>query len=165
MVERKIKDLGRKVLTLQADLSNEDEARNVVENVLNEFGRIDVLVNNAGRYVSGDEWNGGAEIWMQSLAQNLVSMMSVSKYVAEIFQKQRCGVLINVASRHGMNGQYDAISYAAAKAGVINVTQSYAKLLAPYGRANCVSPSETNAGYWLTAPKEELAGIIPKKVS
>lgn len=66
--------------------------------------------------------------------------MNVSKYVIEIFQRQKSGTLVNVASVHGMNGQYDAISYAAAKAGVINITQSYAKLLTPFGRANSVSP-------------------------
>jgi NAD(P)-dependent dehydrogenase (short-subunit alcohol dehydrogenase family) len=83
-------------------------------------------------------------------------MMNISKYVIEIFQRQKSGVMVNVASRHGLNGQYDSISYAAAKAGVINITQAYAKLLSPFGRVNSVSPSATNAGYWLTAPKKEI---------
>jgi 3-oxoacyl-[acyl-carrier protein] reductase len=155
-VINKIKELGQRAIAIQANLINNNEAKSVIDKTVEEFGKIDVLVNNAGRYIDGDEWDGLSEIWTKSLQQNLVSMMSVSKYVIEIFQKQKSGVIVSVASVHGMDGQHDAISYAAAKAGVINITQSYAKLLAPYGRANSVSPSATNAGYWFTCSKEEL---------
>ncbi len=152
----KIKALGRKSLAIQVDLANESETKNIVGQIVRKFGKIDILVNNAGRYIDGDEWNGSSEVWIKSLQQNLVSAMNISKYVIEVFQKQKSGIMVNVASVHGVHGQYDAISYAAAKAGIINITQAYAKLLAPYGRANSISPSATNAGYWLTAPKEEL---------
>lgn len=152
----KIKQLGQKAIAIQADLASEDEAKKVVDEVVREFGRIDVLVNNAGRYIDGDEWNGPAEIWLKSLQQNLVSMMNISKYAIEIFQQQQSGVMVNIASKHGLIGQPDSFSYVAAKAGVINITQAYAKLLTPFGRANSVSPSATNVGYWLTASKEEI---------
>jgi 3-oxoacyl-[acyl-carrier protein] reductase len=148
--------LGSKVIFVQADLIDESEARNVVEKTKQEFGRIDVLVNNAGRYIDGDEWNGTAEIWTKSLLQNLVSVMNMSKYAIELFKDQRSGVIVNISSRYSLDGQYDALAYAAAKAGVANITQAYAKLLAPFGRANAVSPGAVNTGYWLTAPKEEL---------
>ena len=164
-VANKIKSKGRKVLLIQADLCNENEAKSVVENTIKEFEKIDVLINNAGRYVEGDEWNGSSDVWIKSLEQNLVSMMNVSKYVIEVFQKQKSGVMVSVASRHGVNGHSDAISYSAAKAGVINITQSYAELLKPFGRANSVSPSATNAGYWLTAPKEELKQALANRPS
>jgi len=155
-VVEKAKKLGVSAITIQADLINENEAKNVVEKVVKEFGKIDVLVNNAGRYVDGDEWNGTSDTWVKSLQQNLVSMMNISKYVVEQFQKQKSGVMVNIASVHGIESQPDAISYAAAKAGVINITQTYAKLLSHFGRANSVSPDSTRAGYWLTAPKNEL---------
>jgi 3-oxoacyl-[acyl-carrier protein] reductase len=158
-----IQDLGAKSFIYQAELSQEESAKNLVESVLNEFQTIDVLVNNAGGYLDGDEWDGPSEIWVKSLEQNLVSVMSVSKYVIPVFQKQQSGVMINISSRHGADGQYEAISYAAAKAGVINITQAYAKLLAPYARANSVSPSATDAGYWLTAPKEELEETLANR--
>lgn len=161
----KIKKMGRRASAIQADLINEGAAKNVVEETMKKFGKIDVLVNNAGRYINGDEWNGASDIWLQSLQQNLVSMMNISKYAIEVFQKQKSGIMVNVASRHGLDGQYDALSYAAAKAGVINITQAYAKLLTPFGRANSISPSATNAGYWLTAPKEEVAEILASRPS
>jgi len=162
-VVKKIKNLGRKAIAVQANLISEGEAKKVVDRAMKKFGKIDILVNNAGRYIEGDEWNGSSDIWLESLQQNLLSMMNVSKYVIEIFQKQKNGIMINVASRHGLDGQYDAISYAAAKAGVINITQAYAKLLHPFGRANSVSPSATNAGYWLTASKNEVEETLTSR--
>jgi 3-oxoacyl-[acyl-carrier protein] reductase len=161
----KIKKMGRRAIAIKADLIKEKQAKKVVEKIIEKFGKIDVLVNNAGRYVNGDEWNGASDVWLKSLQQNLVSMMNISKYVIEVFQKQKSGVMVNIASRHGLDGQYDAISYSAAKAGVINITQAYARLLIPFGRVNSISPSATNVGYWLTAPKEELKELLENKPS
>lgn len=155
-VSSQISALGCKSLVVNADLTKESDAKNVIGKAIREFGRLDVLVNNAGRYIDGDEWDGSAEIWTKSLQQNLVSVMSMSKYATEIFQQQKSGVIVNISSRYCIDGQYDALAYAVAKAGVVSVTQAYAKLLAPFGRANAVSPGAVNTGYWLTAPKEEL---------
>jgi 3-oxoacyl-[acyl-carrier protein] reductase len=155
-----IKKVGAVALIQKADLCKDTDAKKLVEAVIKKFGKIDVLVNNAGRYINGDEWDGNAEIWTKSLQQNLVSMMSVSKYAVEKFQKQKSGIIVSIASRYASAGQFDTFSYAAAKAGVVNITQAYAKLLAPYGRANSVSPSAVNTGYWLTAPKKELQQTV-----
>jgi 3-oxoacyl-[acyl-carrier protein] reductase len=155
-----INKLGREVLIVQAELTKEADAKNVIEKTKQKFGKLDVLVNNAGRYIAGDEWNGTAEIWVKSLEQSLVSVMNMSKYAVEIFQQQKSGVIVNISSRYSMQGQFDALAYAAAKAGVANITQAYAKLLAPFGRANAVSPGAVKAGYWLRAPQEELDETI-----
>jgi len=168
-VVKEIERLGQKALAVQADLINESEAKNVVEETIKVFGKIDVLVNNAGRYIDGDEWNGPSDIWVKSLQQNLVSVMNVSKYVIEVFQKQKNGVMVNIASRYSTDGQYESLSYGASKAGVVNITQAYAKLLTPFGRANAISPSAVKSGYWLKAPKEEVEAqgklIEPEKVA
>lgn len=164
-VVAEIAALGRKAIAIQVDLTEDANAKRVVDETVKVFGRIDVLMNNAGRYVSGDEWNGSAEVWLQSLRQNLVSVMSMSKYVAEVFKKQQSGVIVNIASSYASNGLPDAPSYTASKAAVVNVTQAYAKLFAPWGRANSVSPAETHSGYWLSAPKEELEAVIAHKAN
>ena len=95
-VTKEIENLGQKALAVQADLISEKEAKNVVSQTIKTFGKIDVLVNNAGRYIDGDEWNGSADIWVKSLQQNLVSVMNISKYVIEVFQKQKSGIMINI---------------------------------------------------------------------
>jgi len=88
--------------------------------------------------------------------------MNTSKYATEIFQKQKSGIIVNIASRHGLSGQFDALAYSASKAGIVNITQAYAKLLAPFGKANSISPGPVRSGYWLRAPKEELEETISK---
>jgi len=162
-IDRMVSDvtkLGTDVLVVHANLVSEEDAKNVVEKAKEKFGRLDVLINNAGRYIDGDEWNGNASTWVKSLEQNLVSVMSMSKYATEIFSKQKSGVIINIASRLSIQGAGDALSYSAAKAGVVNITQSFAKLLAPYGRVNAVSPGAVRAGYWINAPKDELDDVL-----
>ncbi len=159
-IASKIIQTGSRAVIIQADLINESDAKKVINKTLQEFGKLDVLVNNAGRYIDGDEWNGSAEIWTKSLQQNLVSVMNMSKYAIEIFQQQKSGVIVNISSRYSAQGQYDAISYSAAKAAVANITQAYAKLLIPFGRANAISPGPVNTGYWLTASKEELESTL-----
>lgn len=144
----------------KADLSNDDEAKKLVEDVIKDFGRIDILVNNAGRYIPGDEWNGEVDIWMKSIFQNLFSMLSVSKYTLKHFEKQQSGVMVNISSRYSKSGIPDAFTYSISKAGIVNATESYAKLMASYGRANAISPSAVRAGYWLIAPKGELEETV-----
>lgn len=154
---KEIQKLGQNAIAIKADLSNEKNAKNVVKLTMKKFGKIDILVNNAGGSFDGDEWSGNSKTWQKTFELNLLSMMSLSKYVIKIFQKQKSGIMINISSRFGLNGQYDVISYSAAKAGVINITQAYAKLLSLFGgRANSICPSAVNAGYWLKASKEEL---------
>ena len=159
-----IKKLGRKAIAIQANLNKEKAAEKVVRKAMKKFGRIDILINNAGNYIDGDAWNGKQKIWIESLEQNLVSALSMSKYATEIFQKQKSGIIVNIASTHGVTGHADAITYSAAKAGIINITQSYAKLLSGFGgRANSISPSPVNAGYWLknaVSAKNELKELL-----
>src|SRR5207249_3544017 len=88
-VSSKIKGMNGEVLAIQADLTKDQDAKQLIEATIEHFGRIDILVNNAGRYISGDEWNGNSDVWEESLKQNLVSTMSVSKYAIEIMQKQK----------------------------------------------------------------------------
>jgi len=147
---------GVEALAIQANLTKDEDAKHLVEETIKQYGRLDILVNNAGRYINGDEWDGTSDVWEESLKQNLISTLSVSKYALETMQKQKSGVIVNIASRYSIAGQYDAIAYAAAKAGVVNITEGQAKLMAPWGRSNAVSPGNVRAGYWLTAPKEEL---------
>lgn len=162
-VADQIKRMGRKSITIKADLSRDEDAKKAVKCVIKQFKKLDILVNNAGRYVDSDEWNLKSETWIKSLKQNLISVMSVSKYATEFFEKQGSAIIVNVASKHGISGHTDSISYGAAKAGVINVTQSYSKLLSSFGgRVNSVSPGAVNTGYWLTAPKEELEARLTR---
>jgi 3-oxoacyl-[acyl-carrier protein] reductase len=160
-VLKEIKDISD-AITIKCDVSNESKVKKMIGNIIKDFGRLDILVNNAGVYIDGDEWDGSSKIWEKTLKQNLISAMNTSKYATEIFQKQKEGIIVNIASRHAILGQFDTFAYAASKAGIVNITQAYAKLLAPFGRANSVSPGPVRSGYWLRAPKEEIEETISK---
>jgi 3-oxoacyl-[acyl-carrier protein] reductase len=147
-------------ISIKCDVSNEEHVKKMFQEILLKFGRLDILVNNAGKYIDGDEWNGNSKIWEETLRNNLISVMNTSKYAAEIFIKQKSGIIINIASRYSVSGQFDSLAYSASKAGIVNITQSFAKLLSPFGRANCISPGPVRAGYWLRAPKEELDALL-----
>ncbi len=157
-----LKEIGKisDSIVIKCDVSNESEVKKMFEKIIKKFGKLDILVNNAGVYIDGDEWNGSAEIWVETLKQNLISAMNTSKYASEIFQKQKSGVIVNIASRYSVSGKYDSLAYSASKAGIVNITQAYSKLLSPFGRANAISPGATKSGYWLRAPKEEVEANI-----
>ena len=155
-VSKEAEKLGSKSLVIQADVTLESDAEKLIQATLKEFGVIDILINNVGGYIDGDEWDGSSKVWEDTFKKNTISTLNVSKFAILAFQKQQSGVIINIASRYCESGQVDAIVYAAAKASVFNITQAYAKLLAPFGRANCISPGAVNTGYWLRAGKEEI---------
>ena len=147
---------------IKTDLTNETDTRQLVEQRVETLGAIDGLVNLAGKYFDGDEWNGSTKAWGDTLDLNLKSAMWCSRYVSELFILQKSGVIVNIASRFGLSGNPESISYSISKAGIVNLTQSYAKLLSPFGRCNCVSPSAVNSGYWLKAGETELEETISK---
>lgn len=152
--------IGVKGITVSADITKEDESKRLVETVINELGNLDILVNNAGGYIEGDEWNGEEKVWLDTFKTNTISVLNTSKYALDYFLKHKKGIIINIATRYSVSGQYDTLAYSAAKAGIVNVTQSQAKLLLPYGRANAISPGAARSGYWQTASKSELGEAI-----
>jgi len=142
------------------DVSDEREVEEMIEKVMKRLGKIDVLVNNVGDYIDGDEWDGESEIWERTLRNNLISVMNVSKYVSKIFLEQGFGDIVNIASMFSFMGSFDSIAYAASKSGVVSVSQAYCRLLSGVGRVNAVSPGAVRAGYWLRAPEDELKETV-----
>lgn len=155
-VVEETKKLGSRAISIKSDITKEDEAKKLIDLSIKEFGTIDILINNAGGYIDGDEWNGNSQIWKDTFDKNVISTLNVSKFIIPIFQKEQKGIIVNLSSRLCVDGQIDSMAYSASKAAIVNITQTYAKLLAPFGRANSVAPGPVNTGYWLKAEKEEI---------
>ena len=138
-----IRDTGGEAFQIKADMRQQSEVQRMVAEVLNEFGTLDVLVNNAGSMVrrvpfvemTDDYWN-------EVFHLNVSSVFYCTQAVVRQMIKQKSGVVINVSSiagRHG--GGPGAICYAAAKGAVLTLTKGLAKELAPHGiRVNGVNP-------------------------
>jgi NAD(P)-dependent dehydrogenase (short-subunit alcohol dehydrogenase family) len=145
----KVKFLGRKILSIEANLRKIDDVKRAVKKTLDEFGRIDVLVNCAGVYTYVTALETTDEIYHNDmdtcLKGTMLSCLEVAK-AAMIPQKK--GRIVNIASITGVLPQDNLFSYSIAKAGVIHLTKYLAREWAKYGIAvNSVSP-----GFTLTDP-------------
>ncbi len=133
--------IGKQALFIQADLTKENEVKEVVKKTMDEFRRIDVLVNNAGEIIRPGDWTGDIKTWKDTLDANLTSMWLMLKHVTPIMMKQGYGNIVNLTSTVGMLGVAPVLAYSCAKGGVISLTKGFAKQLAPDIRVNAVAPS------------------------
>lgn len=149
-----VKAIGDKQsLALQADVSREDEVKMLVEKTIETYGRIDILINNAGA-IGGRGWDIGTEEWRQTIDANLTSAWLMTKAVIPIMQKQKKGSIVNLASTVGILGVARIAAYSAAKGGLISLTKGFAKELAPYVRVNAVAPSNVKTDMTKSAGPE-----------
>lgn len=150
-----ISNFGVKAIAIKADVSSENEVKNMVETIINHFNHIDVLVNNAGIAIDKEFEDRTIEDWNKTLKINLIAPFIVSKYVGNEMLKQKSGKIINVSSTNGINSFFPtSIDYDASKAGIINLTHNLAIQFAPYINVNCVAPGWVNTEMNKELPKE-----------
>ena len=140
---QEIQQLGRDAFPIKADVSQDTEVRAMVRTVVERLGRLDILVNNAGTtvFVPHDELeNLSEEMWDRILAVNLKGVFFCCRAAAEVMKRQKSGAIISISSIAGFTGQGSSIPYCASKAGVINMTKSLARVLAPHVRVNAIAP-------------------------
>lgn len=136
-----LKALGANAESYKFDVSNQEEVDEVIAKIIEKYGRIDVLVNNAG--ITRDDLfiRMGADKWNAVINTNLNSAFYVSKPVVKLMMKQRSGAIINTTSVVGLYGNPGQANYSAAKAGLVGFTKSLAKELGSRGiRVNAVAP-------------------------
>ena len=134
-----------KALTIKADLQNEIEIKNMIDKVVEEFGKIDVLVNNAGIAIDTTFEDKTKENFIKIIDTNLIATFLVSKYASEIMKHNKKGCIINISSTNSIDSYYPySMDYDASKAGVNILTKNLAVELAPYIRVNAVAPGWVN---------------------
>lgn len=140
---REIDALGGRALPVKADVTSDQQARAMIEKVVGEFGRLDVLVNSAGwtRYVPLHDLEGLTEDdWDRCMAVNVKGIFFCVRAAAPEMRKVGSGCVVNVASIAGIMGIGSSAAYCASKAAVICLTKSLARGLAPEIRVNSVAP-------------------------
>jgi len=164
---KEIGKLGVKALGMKVDVTQMVEVENLFEKTIAAYGRVDVLVNNAGitrdtlliRMQEND--------WDAVIAVNLKGTFNCTKAAAKIMMKQRTGAIVNIASVVGVMGNVGQANYAASKGGVISLTKSAAKELGSRGiTVNAVAPGyiETDMTKTLSAEvKQAFLNLIPLK--
>ncbi len=154
-VKAEIEAAGGKAFTIQGDVSNAEDVDRIFKTVKDEFGGLDVLVNNAGITRDGLLIRMKEESWDAVLDTDLKSTFLTTKAAAQIMMRKKKGAIVNIASVVGLMGNAGQANYAAAKAGVIGLTKACAKELAPRNvRVNAVAP-----GFIAT----DMTDVIPEK--
>jgi len=142
-VATEVRELGREALACQVDVTSASSIHAAVEQVLAQFGRIDILVNSAGIYQIGTINDISEADWDRVVGVNLKGAFLVCKEVVPVMQRQKAGAIVNMSSISGRTKSMLAgANYTASKAGVIGLTMCLANQLAADGiRVNCVAPS------------------------
>ena len=139
--EKEIAAFGVRAKGYASNAANFEEAHKVVEEIVKDFGRIDVLVNNAGITRDGLMMRMTEQQWDMVLTVNLKSAFNFIHAVTPIMMRQKCGSIINMASVVGVSGNAGQCNYSASKAGMIGLAKSIAKELGSRGvRANAIAP-------------------------
>lgn len=153
---------GFALKTFQADVSRTDQVRRAVDAFTQEAGRIDILVNNAGMTIPRPFMEKTAEDWIKTLEVNLIGVFLCAQAAARYMLAQKSGKIINISSIRGIAhcGREGVMDYSAAKSGVISLTKTMAKELAPHINVNTVAPGHTLTDLTAPLPDAVKKGMI-----
>lgn len=159
-----IKALGVDSAAYKFDVSNAEQVNAGIAEIVEKYGRIDVLVNNAGITRDGLFMRMSEENWNAVINTNLSSAFYVSQPVVKVMMKQRSGAIVNMASVVGVSGNAGQANYSAAKAGLIGLTKTLAKELGSRGiRVNAVAPGFINTDMTKDLDTSKFLDYIPLK--
>lgn len=159
---------GQSCMCIRADVGNEEAVKDMIDKVIQKYGKIDVLVNNAGIAIDADFSDRKITDWKETLDTNLIGVFLCSKYAGQYMKERKNGKIINVSSTNGIDTTYPySIDYDASKAALINLTKNLAIEFAPYINVNAVAPgwidTEMNSDLPRGYMREEKNKILLKR--
>ena len=155
-IEADFSNQKQKVVSYVSDASNFEQSQKLIDDVLNDFGSIDVLVNNAGITIDNLLMRMSEEDFQRVIDVNLKSVFNTTKAILRTMLKQRSGSIINMSSVVGVKGNAGQSNYSASKAGMIGFTKSMALELGSRNiRCNCIAP-----GFIETEMTEKLSDDV-----
>ncbi len=163
LVESLLENGAKGAIAIHADVSQPDQAAHLIEETIKQFGRIDVLVNNAGINIDRTLKNLSIEDWKTVIETNLNSYFYTIKAALNYFIQQRSGTIINMSSIAGQQGNYGQANYSAAKAGILGLTKTAALELARFNvTVNAICPGPIATEMWNNLPEQAKEGMLKK---
>ena len=151
------------VLTVKADVGNENDVKEMFNIIIDKFGSIDVVVNNAAIAIDTIFEQKTVDNFNKILNTNLIGTFLVSKYASKYMLEKKQGNIINISSTNGIDTYYPySMDYDASKAGIISLTKNLSKELSPYIRVNCVCPGWITTDMNNSLDKEYMSKEITK---
>ena len=157
-----IEKLGRRAVAMRAELTSVEEIRALVQRVAHEFGRIDVLVNSAANFLPSSVISTTEEIWDASLDTNVKGPFFLAQAAAPWLRRSN-GVIVNFADTGGILGWPGYIAHSISKAGMIMLTKTLAKALAPEVRVNAIAPGTITMAGDPPEWEQEFVKLAPLK--
>jgi len=140
-IASRARSFGVRAVAIQADVSRFDDVRGLFQRTIDEFGRVDIVVANAGIWTGDPVDKLDESKWQETIDVNLKGVYACCHFAAKFMKPQRSGCIVTVSSTAGQRGEALHSHYAASKGGVISLTKSLASELGPYGiNVNCVAP-------------------------
>jgi len=158
-----IMNQGGQAIAVQADVSKDQEVRSMVHSIIQHFGTLDLLVNNASitKHIAlGDLEKATEEVWDELYDVNVKGMFFCARAVAPYMNLSGSGTIVNLGSIAGQTGLGSSLPYAVSKAAVHGLTKSLAHALAPTIRVNCVAPGAVATRWW-SGREEQMHKLAP----
>ncbi len=150
-----IERLGRKGLAINTDVSDHAAAQKMVQQVVDTFGRVDILVCNAGITQDGVIWKMSEAQWDRVIAVNLKGYFNYNQAAARVFREQRYGKIVNISSINGIRGKFGQANYTASKGGLTAMSKTLARELGAYNvNVNVVAPGMVMTDMMKKVPME-----------
>ena len=166
LTAKALKDLGCKSLALRADVTNKDEVQQMVERVIADYGKIDILFNVAGAILGGGPLEEQEEdLWDREVKLNLYGAMLTSQAVLPHMKKQHYGVIVNIGSGSTHMYSHGVSTYAMAKGAVDIFTKQLATVEVKSGiRVNCIAPGPSPTNFIKAPDKGAVVGMLAKEI-
>ena len=166
LTAEEVKSLGCKTLAIKADVTNEDEVKTMVKQVISEYGKIDILINVAGAILGGGPLEEQKqELWDKEIGLNLYGTMIVTQAVLPYMKKQNYGVIVNIGSGSTHMYSHGVSTYAMSKGAVDIFTKQLAIVEAKSGiRVNCVAPGPSPTNFIKAPDKQAVVDMLASQI-
>ncbi|WHY21538.1 SDR family NAD(P)-dependent oxidoreductase [Paenibacillus sp. G2S3] len=154
---------GGQAIAVQADVSKDQEVRSMIDSIIQHFGTVDLLVNNASitKHIAlGDLEKATEEVWDELYDVNVKGMFFCARAVAPYMNLSGSGAIVNLGSIAGQTGLGSSLPYSVSKAAVHGLTKSLAHALAPTIRVNCIAPGAVATRWW-SGREEQMHKLAP----